>query len=245
MIGSVASERDQSTSRRAGVQFVISEPEMPAFNRAGPKVVGPSNFYVLAAPVNPDLEPIPGGNPSLGIYVEALDDDEAQAKAEELYAQMRTEGGLPPAGPRVTGLFWGTDKHPLWRQHFDEAQDLLDQQRHEMAVVTAQVACEIEIRAAVVEVANAPAGSLAQIAIKSPRSYSLIDQRAQAIFKALLGQDPKQQPFWRDYQDHVARRNNVLHAGARVTREDARSSILAAEEMVAWVQSARQSAFGR
>lgn len=110
---------------------------------------------------------------------------------------MRKEGGLPPQPkPRVVGLFDATGQDLLWLQHFDEAADMLEQQRHEMAIVTAQIACEIEIQAAIEEAADAPDDSLARMAINAPRSYSLIDRRAREVFKALLGQTPTDQDFW-------------------------------------------------
>lgn len=226
--------------RRTGVEFVIEESEMPGLDYAGPRVAGPDGYVLINAPVNPNGEPIPGGEPSLEIYVEAVDLDAVQREAERLYGLMRQEGGLPPKAPRVIGLFGTDGRDPPWLFFFDEANAMLEQQRYEAAVVTAQVACEIEVRAAVEEAAQAPEGSLARMAIDAPRSYSLIDRRAREIFKVVLEVSPTSEPFWEGYRDHVGRRNNVLHAGARVTRDDAVASVSTAEDMVDWVQAARR-----
>jgi hypothetical protein len=238
----VRSQEDKSGgNRRAGVEFVIEEFDMPALDYAGPRVVGPDNYILINAPVNPNWEPIPGGEPSLEIYVEAANLDAAQAEAERLYKAMRKEGGLPPKAPRVIGLFEIGTPVPLWLFFFDEANAMLEQQRYEAAVVAAQVACEIEIRAAVEQAADAPEGSLARMAIDTPSSYSLRDRRALTVFTTALGVSPTSQSFWATYLDHVARRNNVLHNGARVIRDDAIASVTAAEDMVDWVQKARRS----
>jgi hypothetical protein len=55
-------------------------------------------------------------------------------------------------------------------QHFDEAADMVEQQRYELAIVTAQIACEVEIQAAIDEAADAPEGSLARMAIDARRA---------------------------------------------------------------------------
>lgn len=167
--------------------------------------------------------------------------DNAQRRAEVIYAEMRKEGGLSPLRqPRVVGLFDVTGDDPLWLQHFDEAADMIEQQRYELAIMTAQIACEIEIQDAIEKAADAPEGSLARMAIDAPRSYSLTDRRAREVFKTLLGQTPTEQGFWAGYRDHVERRNNVVHRGARVTRPEAVASVFVAEEMVDWVQRVRQ-----
>jgi HEPN domain-containing protein len=195
---------------------------------------------LVNAPISPDWEPIPGGTPTLELYVDAADLGEAQQKAEAIYAKMRKEGGLSPQPkPRVVGLLDVTGKDPLWLQHFDEAADMLEQQRYELAIITAQIACETEIKAAIEEAADVPEGSLARMAIEVPRSYSLLDARAQKVFKALLDQTPSDQEFWSEYQDHVRRRNNIVHRGYRVTRPEAAASVNVAEEMVDWVQRIR------
>lgn len=240
------SELDSSpegeTIHRAGVEFVIDEAELPGLDYAGPRIAGPANYILINAPITPDREPIPGGKPTLELYVDATDLDDAQRRAEAVYAEMRKEGGLPPQPkPRVVGLFDATGADPLWLQHFDEAADMLEQQRYELAIVTAQIACEIEVQTAIEEAADAPEGSLARMAIDAPRSYSLIDPRAREVFKALLGQTPTEREFWAEYHDHVKRRNNVVHRGARVTRPDAVASVNAAEEMVDWVQRIRRN----
>jgi hypothetical protein len=225
---------------RAGVEFVIERGEMPALDYAGPRVVGPSNFVLINAPVTPDWEPIPGGEPTIELYVDAIDPADAQHQAERLYAALRKEGALPPQPePRIVGVFMDTESDPLWLQRFDEAAEMIEQQRYELAVVAAQIACETEVKAAVEAVADAPERSLARMAIDAPRSYSLIDRRARHVFVALLGQDPADECFWQDYRDHVERRNNVLHRGARVIRPDAVDSVKVAEVMVAWVQLRR------
>ncbi len=230
----------RSETSRFGVEFAIDESEMPALDYAGPRVAGPDGYILINAPVNPNWEPIPGGEPTIEITVEAPDLEAAQAKAEDVYREIRKVGGLPARPSRVLGLFSDPGSDPPWLFFFDEAQEMLEQRRHEAAVVAAQVSCEIEIRAAIEDVVDAPEGSLARMAIEAPNSYSLLDRRARDIFEKVLGISPAFESFWQDYRDHVARRNNVLHNGARITREDAIASVRTAEEIVDWVQRVRE-----
>jgi hypothetical protein len=117
---------------------------------------------------------------------------------------------------------------------------MIEQRRHELAVVTAQIACEIEIQDAIEAAVDAPEGSLARMAIDASPSWSLIDKRARKVFAAIFGKAPTGQAWWRDYTDHVKRRNNILHRGARVTEMDARRSLGVTEELVDWVQAVRK-----
>ena len=124
-------------------------------------------------------EPIPGGEPTIELFVDASDPTDAQKQAEGLYAELRREGGLSPEPePRIVAVFMNTGTDPLWLQHLDESTDMIDQRRYELAVVAAQIACEIEIKDAIETAADAPEGSLARIAIDAPITWPLIDKRA-------------------------------------------------------------------
>jgi hypothetical protein len=231
-------EGDDTQRVRAGVEFVISEEEMQALDYAGPRIVGATNFWLINAPVNPDWEPVAGGEPKIELYVWAVDPADAKRQAEDLYAAVRAEGGLPlQPDPRFVGVYMNVGADPLWLQHFDEAADMIEQRRYELAVVAAQIACEIEIENAVESVVDAASGSLARMAIDNLRSWSLIDRRAQKVFAMVVGKKPTEEPWWRDYRDHVARRNNIVHRGARVAENDARRSLGVAEELVDWVRA--------
>jgi hypothetical protein len=98
------SGRSPGTKTRAGVEFAISEEDMPALDYAGPRIVGALNFWLINAPVNPDWEPVRGGEPKIELFVYATDPDDARKQAKALYAAMRKEGGLPPQPePRFVG----------------------------------------------------------------------------------------------------------------------------------------------
>ncbi len=233
----MSEEREGPHEVRAGVEFVISDDEIPAFDYAGPRIVGPLNFILYSAPVNSDWEPIPGGEPKVELYVDATDPDDARMQAERLYAAMRKEGGLPPQPePRFVGVYINAGADPPWLQHFDEAADMIEQRRYELAVIAAQTACEVVIGEAIESAVDAPEGSLAQMAIDGARSWSLRDTRARKIFAATLGKTPTQEEWWRDYRDHLDRRNNIVHKGAKVSEASARRSLGVAEDLVDWVQ---------
>ena len=224
------------------MEIAIAENEVPAMDYAGPRVVGPGKYLVLDAPRDPNWEPIPGGEPTLELYFDTDNLDEARSEAEGLYAQMREESRLEAQPARVLGSYFMTGDEPLAEHFVDEAFELLDQQRNELAVVAAQVACEVEIRSAIERVASAETGSLARIAIDAPSSYSLMDRRARRIFEVVLGAPPTEAPCWQKYAEHVRRRNNIVHRGAQVTHEDADTSVDVAIEMLRFVRGLVQDA---
>ena len=232
MFGTEATRRSGDAARRrtigiverpiAVVEFAIFEDEIPAMDYAGPRVVGPGNYVLVQAPVNPDWQPVPGGEPTLELFVKASSADDARRQAERLYAEMRAESRLQEA-PRVIATYLRSGVEPVSMHFVDEAYEMLDQQRFEWTVVAAQVACEVEIRAAIEGAAAANPGSLARMAIEIPNSYSLIDRRASQVFEIVLGVKPTQAACWADYRLHVTLRNNIVHRGARATRRDAQT----------------------
>jgi hypothetical protein len=193
---------------------------------------------VYEAPRDPNWQPIPGGEPTLELHLDLESLDDARGEAERLYAAMREEARLPVTRPRVLGTFKISGREPLSSQFMDEAHDMLDQKRYGWAIVAAQVACEIEVRAAIETTASADSGTLARLAIDFPNNYSLMDSRARDVFEVVLGTAPTQAPCWKAYQLHVRRRNNVVHHGARMSGEDATASIDVMYEMLEFVRHA-------
>jgi hypothetical protein len=67
-------------------------------------------------------------------------------------------------------------------------------------------------------------------------SGNLDNEQVGRVFQVLTGYSPPQETeWWRDYQAHVQRRHRIVHSGARITREEAESSIRAAEAMIAFL----------
>ena len=223
--------------RRATVQFALGADELAAMEYAGPRVAGPRAYSVMNAPIDPKGQPIPDGYPTLELELDVDDLDEARDAAERLYAEMRSEAQLPPAEPRIVGVFFVHGEWPRAEEFIDEVFDMLDQRRYEWAVVAAQAACEVEIRHLIEATLPDDAHPLAALAVKLPRSFSLMDPAGRGVFGAAFGRSPTEADCWQAYQEHVARRNNVVHRGSKVSEADARASLDAMHAMLEFVRS--------
>ena len=158
--------------------------------------------------------------------------DQAREQAIPLYAEIRKEAGLLPVPPRIATIAHVVGvPFPADRLVF-EAEDMYEQRRFGLAVVAAQVHCEMWIRARVEEIANASGHALVQLAPQMPRSWSLMDSFGPRIFEALTGTNPTSAPCCHSYRSHVVRRNAFVHRGIEITKEEARESIDAVVAMV-------------
>jgi hypothetical protein len=213
------------------VEFVIEDHERVPLDYAGVRVVGPHNYHV----VQPWEE---GSGPSsFHLTVKADSSEQAREQAIPLYTQIRGEAGLPPVPPRIATIGYVAGvPFPADRLVF-EASDMYAQRRFGLAVVAAQVHCEMWIRARVEEIAKASEHALVQLAPQMPRSWSLMDSSGLRIFEALTGTNPTSAPCWHSYKSHVARRNAFVHRGIEITKEEARESIDAAVAMVDFVSN--------
>lgn len=160
------------------VEFVIEDHERVPLNCAGARVVGPHDYYV----VQPWEE---GSGPSsFNLDVEADSAEHAREQAISLYAQVRKEAELPQAPPRIATIAPVVGvPYPADRLIF-EAEDMFEERRFGLAIVAAQVHCEMWIRARIEEVANASGHALVRLAPQMPRSWSLMDSSGPRIFEA-------------------------------------------------------------
>jgi len=108
-------------------------------------------------------------------------------------------------------------------------------------VVLAQTACEVYAR----DILERAAGGLGDVAISFVASLpgtSLDNQGVRRTFCEITGYtSPAETEWWRDYQAHAQRRHRIVHAGARITRQDAEESIQAATAMIAFLDWASTS----
>lgn len=52
------------------------------------------------------------------------------------------------------------------------------------------------------------------------------------MYAAVCDDPIHQEPFWGRFQEHVKRRNRVVHGGEQATHQEAEDSIVVAEEVV-------------
>lgn len=127
-------------------------------------------------------------------------------------------------------------------RHFDLlrlARQLLDEHKPDLAVVTAQTACEVYAEVAITEMLKArQLEEFEEVIPALLNSFSLKDKRGQLVFHALTGKRIQQADFWADYHAHVQRRHAVIHRGVEVAPELATASVAAATSFFEYVATA-------
>jgi hypothetical protein len=218
-------------------EFLIEDHEWAALDYAGARVVGPHDYMV----VRPWHE---GEGPStVHIDVGADSPDAAARRATELYREMRRVAQLPPDAARVITVARVAGVTPVADKFTIEAEDMLEQRRYGLAVVAAQVHCEMHTREAITAAAARRGGTLSALSPEMVRSWALMDSLGPRIFEALIGVRVSSAECWSDYKAHVARRNAVVHRGTAISEREAQESIDATIRMVRFVEEAlRKSA---
>jgi hypothetical protein len=112
----------------------------------------------------------------------------------------------------------------------EQAKELFDEERYELAVVAAQVHLELQIRTLLERVAESGAPGWAKRLVKL-RPWAALGRSdpAKGVVEALLGIDPIERPEWPEIAAHFQRRHGVVHEGQRIERGDAYRSIAAVQ----------------
>lgn len=114
------------------------------------------------------------------------------------------------------------------------AQSLSAEGHHGLAVVSAQTACEVDLRRAMTSVLTDAFGDDGgQLVRNLVRSFTLMDSGSQHLFRETYGRKPSSYPWWHDYVTHVARRNDVVHNGGYVSAAEAQASISVVQRLLA------------
>jgi hypothetical protein len=106
---------------------------------------------------------------------------------------------------------------------------------YEAAVATAQMACEIKMEQALSYMLNKrgtdPLVEVTRATLRG-RGYSPNHELVRQVYGILSGDKIADAGFWSRFVAHAQRRNAVVHAGKRVTKEDAEASRDVARELV-------------
>ncbi len=229
----------EARRRRIVVQFGIGDREVAGFDYAAPRILGPRDALVYEATVDAATgEPLPGAGPTVHMFFDGDDLEEARESAIVAYRAMRELAQLDPdEPPHIIGTYPAISlADDEWADWLDDAYELHDQQRHGLAVVAAQVACELQIQRTIQRaIGNAPS-PVELMTLDVPRSFSLLDSIGPRLFRAALGVKPTTFPSWTDYKLHVNRRNLVLHRGADLDGHDATASLVVVDLMGDWLR---------
>jgi HEPN domain-containing protein len=132
-------------------------------------------------------------------------------------ATMRVMNQTPPSPPYYSDLLGLADA-------------LLREGRYELAVVVAQMACEV-----VVEQTLTPF-----LKDKRPKTFDLTTGVINSYMRWTRDRNITKQSFWKPYCRHAQRRHDVVHRGARVSPSEARDSTTTARQFVEHVDQVRR-----
>jgi hypothetical protein len=227
------------------VLFEVEAYEIGALELAARHIVGRRRYEVL-------LKRVENGWDTDSIELELLLDDPPQnphdfpdedlaiahAEAIALYEQIRADASLPPAPAIVVGLSRVSISEAPESVFVTDAEELFDEQRFELVVVAAQIACEVVVRHAMDQLFEADGRERMLVKPSKVAQWSLRQTPARLLFFAATGRDPHDCDWWAQYAGHVTRRNNIVHQGVRVTRDDARESLDAMRSFINFVREA-------
>jgi hypothetical protein len=109
----------------------------------------------------------------------------------------------------------------------------------EIAVVTAHMAAEIVTEQTFTALLqHRRVADLDPVLRDLLPSYSLGNEKVQAVYEALSGDTIGQNAFWERFKRHAVRRKRVVHDRLRVSRDEAEESVAAVSELVNHLRSA-------
>ena len=176
--------------------------------------------------IGPDYGSDGDGPQSIRFQISASSSRDAEQQALNLVYQARRAAKLPDA---VLPVAWVSPVHGPGGgpDYLEEAEDLLDGEHHEMAVIAADVHLKAQIRAILDVAAKRAAPSWAASLLQSRGATNLNRQQGQEIIKNLLGIEVTTVPEWSEVKAHLTRRNAIAHEGQPIEDRDAAASIAA------------------
>jgi len=103
--------------------------------------------------------------------------------------------------------------------------------RTELAVVLAQMACEV-----LVEQTITP-----RIKVDPQQTFNVHNKNTRKLYKSATADDIENTPFWTQYGAHAIRRHEVVHRSRRVSPAEAQESLTVAKQFVEHVEKVRAS----
>lgn len=163
-------------------------------------------------------------------------------EARGVYASVMRSAGLDVPEPlemTMSGFEALLVEASRDRQLLGRARELLASGENELAVVVAQTACELVVADALRSLLVAHVSDeLRPWAVARVKAFTLIDDATRELWARVVGSRIQDEAFWAGYRQHVARRNDVVHAGGRVEPGAAEASLTVAESLFDYVEQA-------
>ena len=146
---------------------------------------------------------------------------------------------------RTTAILIRPPRVPAYHHKLLETAGAMKGSEPEIAVILAQMACEIacELAFTAVIAQKEVSGLQTTVDVLLP-NYNLgsDNPRVRKAYVALSGDRITSQPYWDDFKAHVRRRNRIVHGGARATPEEAEKSVTVASSLVAHLEQILEAA---
>ena len=111
---------------------------------------------------------------------------------------------------------------------------LINDGQFSIAAIVCHMACEIATeRTLSASFAKKGIEYLQESVLKLFSGYSLSNERLRRFYTALTGDEIQKQPFWREFDKLATRRNDILHRGKIIGKDDANKSLEVAHTFVA------------
>jgi hypothetical protein len=181
------------------------------------------------------------GPATVTLYVDASDETTAIGRAVEIFRNARQRAGLA-GDARLLGFVPPSDvPDPIWDQLERRARAFLENGEFEAAVIWAQTACETLATETLQELFAHEAPDWAT-SLLGRRSVSLRERAtAQAVFNGAFETKIQKEEWWSAYDEHVLRRNAIVHEGATVARAEAERSLASAAAFIRFVMPRKLS----
>jgi hypothetical protein len=182
---------------------------------------------------------------SVTFELEAQDADEARVLAQHKLGELRRSVGVEVREAPVVWIARLADEAESSLRYLEQAKELLDEERFELAVVAVQIHLEVHVRVLVEMIAEASSSPLLRTVISGQRNWAPHERWLQPILEVLLGVKLADCPFWIEYKDaHVQRRNAVVHRGQEIDAGSAKASLDTVSKFWLWLNEVATAATG-
>lgn len=184
----------------------------------------------------------PEDTPFVTLELRATNADAAEKLAQELVAFSLGEAGLKTSLLPVVWVAPLSEGSESSHRFLEEAEDLFESERYELAVVAAQIHFELQVRLLLERAATRADNRWATRLVKNRRVAALANDVSKASVQLLLGMDVTESRHWPEFSAHLSRRNAVVHEGRSLGSTEAAASIKVVQAMWAVLAEAERSA---
>jgi hypothetical protein len=113
------------------------------------------------------------------------------------------------------------------------AQELVQTGQYSIAMVVAHMACEISVEQVISGAFTARGIEYLEDSVTNLLpSYNVSNDRVRSLYNAVTGDQIEKQSFWQNFKESAKRRNEAVHKGRRISKDEAEASLTAATELV-------------